>query len=88
LARGEGIVARQRMFKALRMGIKHHTFDEYSHAGPAKRLYGANVHPPVWHSRREKPDSRVYLRQVDGTGSWHVCNKVDAGAVAFVREEK
>lgn len=29
----------------------------------------------------------VYLRDIDGTGSMHVCNGVDPGSVAYVRHD-
>lgn len=32
-------------------------------------------------------DLRIYARDLDGTGSMHVCSAEDEGAVRFIRED-
>lgn len=34
-------------------------------------------------AEREADTNTVYLRDLDGTGSMHVCSKGDAGAIAY-----
>ncbi len=33
------------------------------------------------------PDEMVWLRDLDGTGSMHVCRPHDPGAIRYVRED-
>lgn len=48
-ARGAGIDARKKVYKALRAAQKHGGMEGYWHPGPARRYMGHNINPPVWH---------------------------------------
>jgi len=50
LARGDMILRRQKMFKALRAAYENGFMPGYVHPGPAKRYRGTNTNPPMWHA--------------------------------------
>ena len=48
-ARGDGIAARQRIFRALARAAKATSFRDYVSKGPMKRWMGKASYPTIWH---------------------------------------
>jgi len=50
-ARGDAILRRKRMFKALRAGLEIGTMGGYWSPGSGRRYMGRTIYPPMWHKR-------------------------------------